>query len=321
MKRRKFLLGSSAALASGGFLTGTGAFSSASANRSVAVRVVGDENAFLGLSEQGREADGVLFDADLPRTEPETFEIVNQSPTAISEMTVDLLDGNLEFLTDTATKAGNEDCDVHITERSHRVRIENLCPGQAVRDITVRIPSAEPNGSVRDTLRFEGDGEGLQIEAQRTLELVPLVEDVRFTGAGGIQFDTNADDGFDIVSWVAEDTDAGPKGLGDDSQGGISSGASPDEGNSSRNGVDVRGLQPGEITEFSRDPGFVPGDRQQYKLKGNPGGGTGYVAIYFPGVDRSYHHPEFDPETHVIDNWGQGKEKSEPVDGNIARFW
>lgn len=49
MKRRKFILGTGAAAASGASLLGSGAFTSVSAERSIAVDVVGDADAFLRL--------------------------------------------------------------------------------------------------------------------------------------------------------------------------------------------------------------------------------------------------------------------------------
>ncbi|MGM0605467.1 MAG: hypothetical protein ACQETB_07315 [Halobacteriota archaeon] len=41
-----------------------------------------------------------------------------------------------------------------------------------------------------------------------------------------------------------------------------------------------------------------------------PGGVSGIVAVYVHEADRSWHHPEFDPDSLALTNWGQG-----PADG------
>jgi hypothetical protein len=50
MKRRKFILGTGAAAASGASLLGSGAFTSVEADRNLAIDVAGDANAFLRLA-------------------------------------------------------------------------------------------------------------------------------------------------------------------------------------------------------------------------------------------------------------------------------
>lgn len=313
MKRRKFLLGSSAALATGGLLTGTGAFSSAEVDRDVTIEVVGDRDAYLGLREEDMEEEELLFGGDLPRIEPETFDIINQSATEITEMKVRLLDERLEFM-ETASATGE-----HTTVTSpdkHSLTFENLHPGEKITDVKIRIPTAELNGVVRDRLLFEVDGPGLSIEAERTLELVPLVERVRFRGAGGVHFTTNAREPFKIVYWVAgqiqiDSNDEGSESDGDESDGnGTQDGSngSPDDENS-------QGLPPGDILRYDRfeDHSFRPGQH----LQGRRDGGPGYVAVYIPATDRSYYHPYYAPDTDRIERWGQGPRDAIVTDGKI----
>lgn len=58
-------------------------FTRSAAERDSAVELVGDENGYLGLTEDGLETGGVLFE-DGPRTTPATFAVVNQLPEPIS---------------------------------------------------------------------------------------------------------------------------------------------------------------------------------------------------------------------------------------------
>jgi hypothetical protein len=163
VKRRKFLLGSSAVFASGGFLTGTRAFSSAEVERSVQIEVVGDQNAYLGLTEDQMDEGGVLFGAEMPRIESESFNVINQSTSQVS-ITIELSHGNLRF-----TAPGEK-----IGENEDTIEVEGLKPGEDLTGVTVGLPK-ELNGStgIGDILSFEVDGDGLHIEAERTLQLKP----------------------------------------------------------------------------------------------------------------------------------------------------
>ena len=170
MNRRKFLLGSSATLASAGFLTGTGAFTSAEAERNVKIEVVGDKYAYLGLREDQIKEEGVLFGTDMPRTAPEEFKLTNQTATAV-DIDIKLLKGNLEF--DEWT-IGNEDKVDGVSVETNTLTIEGMEPGAKVSEVTIDIPGTS-EFSVDDTLRFEVTGEDndLYIEAERVLTLEP----------------------------------------------------------------------------------------------------------------------------------------------------
>jgi hypothetical protein len=70
MNRRKFVIGLGAASVSGSALTGSGAFTSTSADRSVSITTAPDDRAFLKLTERGAGRrsfeDGEIIGFDLP---------------------------------------------------------------------------------------------------------------------------------------------------------------------------------------------------------------------------------------------------------------
>lgn len=168
MRRRKFLLGSMALFASGGFLTGAGAFSSTTVERGVRIEVVGDEDAYLGLSDGQTEEEGVLFGVDMPRTAPEKFNVRNQTATAV-DIDIELTEENLKF---TGWDADNK-VD-HVSVEGNTLIIEGMEAGTKVSDVGLDIPGTSES-PVSDTLRFEvaGEDDGLHIEAERDLRLEP----------------------------------------------------------------------------------------------------------------------------------------------------
>ncbi len=169
MRRRKFLLGLTAGLAGASFLTGTGAFSSTEAERSVEITVVGDDDAFLGLREDEMSDGGVLYGTDTPREAPETFDITNQS-AGIVGIDIKLQDGELKF-----TDADADDTDVeNVDVEDDHLTIRGMNPGAKVSDVTVAI-SGTTSGESKDILSFDVTGEdhGLHIEADRELSLKP----------------------------------------------------------------------------------------------------------------------------------------------------
>lgn len=173
MRRRTFLLGTSAVLASGGFLTGSGAFSTTAANRDVAIAIVGDRDAYLGLSTDDMDG-GVLFE-DGTRTAPEQFDIYNRTA---SDVSIDVtLDGTLRF---TGASADSASVDVE----DHHLTIRSLAPGEGVSDVTVDLSEKYSSGSLQDTLSFDVEGDGIQIEADRTLNLEPSVVAVELPNIG-----------------------------------------------------------------------------------------------------------------------------------------
>lgn len=315
MRRRKFILASSAALATGGFFTGTGAFTSAEVDRDITVEIVGDGDAYLGLSEDEMPEDGVLFGTDLPRIEPETFDVINQSATEITEMTITLDDENLEFMDVDSPGGGTS-----VSVGTYSVQIENLSPGQAVTDVKIRIPTSDLksglNGTVSDRLLFEVDGPGLYIEAERTLELEPLVQQVLFRGAGGVDITTNAREPFEVLYWSAsqmliDSDDDDDQDDGNSSQANNETDSEADEGN--------QGLPPGEISRY--DTNRVEVRPTGRTLRGALDDGPGYFAVYFPAVDRTYYHPHFVPGTDSelprIAQWGQGRRETNITDGKL----
>jgi len=139
----------------------TAGFSTAQVERDVQVEVVADDEALLGLTEDGGNDGDVLFE-DGPGDVPATFDVINQTTDDITvEMT---LDGGLKFV-DLEPSNGSEcegeddDC-LRVT-----VSIGN--------DEEVKIGTDELNGSesVTGTIRFHVEGDGLEIDAERTVEL------------------------------------------------------------------------------------------------------------------------------------------------------
>lgn len=193
MKRRKFLLGSSAALASAGFLTGTGAFSSAEVKRDVKIVVVSDSEGYLGLSEDGAEMTEYLFGDEGYREAPETFQITNQTTTTV-EVDLSLKENNLVF---------NEPQDSDFPKI--------LDPGEPI-DVEVSLP----DGTGReDTLVFDvtgEDGKAVEIHAERMLKLEPQPVGATISGGGSIdaEFVVQEPDAAVIENFVANRTKFDP---------------------------------------------------------------------------------------------------------------
>lgn len=117
MKRRKFLLGSSAVLASGVLVSGSGAFSSTEVERGVTVEVVPDDEAYVGyeavpgnkldlivsigewpeksLVEVGNRLTGELSVTDVTVESGEIGVDVTTKPTDIPPGETDTIDGSL----------------------------------------------------------------------------------------------------------------------------------------------------------------------------------------------------------------------------------
>lgn len=166
MKRRKLLLGSGAIFASGGFMTGTQAFSSAEVERNVKIEIVGDKNAILGLKEDEMGEDGVLFGGHGSRTAPETFDVINQHSAPV-DIDITLLEGKLEF-TDVDSSEGEESIELN----PYLISITDLQSGTQISDVTIEISQLNSRYKT-DTLQFEVEGDGLHINAKRELTLEP----------------------------------------------------------------------------------------------------------------------------------------------------
>lgn len=269
MKRRTFLLGSSALFASGAFATGTGAFSSGELDRDADVAVVGDDEAYLALTTEDGEPTVGLYSAEGPFQVPKPITIANQLDQAIA-ITIES--------PDPITLDGEEDVafDLDVGE-------DNV--------VVVDLTDNEP---IEATLEISADGDGVQIEATRTIDLEPLfdVHEVFFRGAGGVDIRATTTAPYRIEYWVATEID------------------SPGNGGNSENGGtngNGGGLPPGEITQLENlSKSGLDGNGSTEKLRGAGDGGPGYVAVYVPEIETSYYHPRFDPETREIENWGSG---------------
>ncbi|WP_144921999.1 hypothetical protein [Halorubrum salsamenti] len=104
MERRKFVIGMGSLVAGGAAATGTGAFASVEATRSVNVNVAGDGSAYLGLEDTSPYADrngkklqldfaangegGAGINADSVSTFDGVFRIVNNGPNDL-DITID----------------------------------------------------------------------------------------------------------------------------------------------------------------------------------------------------------------------------------------
>ncbi|ELZ17389.1 hypothetical protein C476_15575 [Natrinema limicola JCM 13563] len=134
------IVGSSSVLA-----VDTTSFSTAKADRDIRVAVVDDADAYLGLTDDGVEDGGLLFEGDA-RQSPASFDVINQLPEPI---TVTLAADEFRF--DTSG--------------------DRLGPGERV---TVEIDPAasQPaSGTVTGTIEIDASGDGIQIEAERDLTL------------------------------------------------------------------------------------------------------------------------------------------------------
>lgn len=202
MKRRKFLLGSSAALASVGFVSGTGAFSSAEVERGVKIEVVSDENGYLGLKEDGGNDGDLLFGFDRPRIESERFTVRNQTNSSVS-ITIILQNENFRF---TSPNPGDDDQSLH----------RELQPGEDIPNVTISLVETLYSSDVQEgTILFQVDGEGLHIEAERTLRLEPeeIEADVQLANINApIKIKNVADPDIDTVEVAGQEVDTTSQG-------------------------------------------------------------------------------------------------------------
>ena len=225
MRRRQFLLGSSAVLASGTLLTGTTAFSSSELDRSVDIAVVADEHGYLGLSEGDSEETELLFDGKA-RTAAVKFRVTNQTSSPV----------NIDIYLDTLVFTGADgpaDGSATVSVSKRTIKITDLPSGNSVTDITVDVPNYT-RPQFPGVLSFDVTGEdgGIQITADRalTLEVPELTANVKLANINspinialpgsatvdgttvtaivdGVEFDTTSAGGSDNLKIDYDDSD------------------------------------------------------------------------------------------------------------------
>jgi len=151
----------------------TAGFSTAQVERDVQVEVVADDEALLGLTEDGGNDGDVLFE-DGSREAPTSFEVINQTA---NDLTVEMtLEGDLEFV-DAKLSNGNK-----LEENGTHCLKAEVPIGEEIEEVVIGIPGSELDGSnqVTDTIHFHVEGDGLQIDAERTVELEPEETETNF---------------------------------------------------------------------------------------------------------------------------------------------
>ena len=291
MKRRKLLLGSSALLASGAFISGSGAFSSVESEREISVAVANDKEAYLGLeTDEDGEVTVGLLSAEGPFEAPQTITVGNH-------LTEEL---EVKIESDDAITLDSE----NDTSDSDSVRFD-LGIGE-YEDVEVDL---KENEELDAELDITAEGDSVSVSAARNIKLEPAlrIDEVIFQGAGGVDIHAISSGPSELVYWVADEIEStkSEEVSEDNSSNNHSSGSEGSGRSGSRS--------PGKITSFNRFevPNFGPDD----KLRGEPHGG--HVAVYFPQLDTSYHHPEFNPDTNKIDNWGQGNLSGTEFEGKV----
>lgn len=139
-------------------------FSNARVERASHVETVDDADAYLGLTADGIEERGLLFDGT-PRRPPATFDVVNQLPEPIAvTLTVD----TLRFESADGAEVSDDRLVVGGAESGR------LGPGERIENITVE-PGPRREGAadetVSGTIEIEATGDETRIEAERNLTL------------------------------------------------------------------------------------------------------------------------------------------------------
>lgn len=164
MKRTRRAALATIAGSSGVLAIETMGFSTAGLERDAQVRTAGDANAYLGLTADGVEEGGVLFEGD-PRQPPTTFDVINQltEPIAVT-LTVE----HFRF----RSADGNPVSDDRVIRRESAN--ERLGPGERIADVTVGLdPERDGTGgeTVTGTIGIEAAGDETTVEAERELTL------------------------------------------------------------------------------------------------------------------------------------------------------
>jgi phage gp45-like len=304
VKRRKFLLGSSALFASGGLLTGTGAFSSTEAEREIRTRVEDDSDAYLRLvtDEDGNPEVGLL-DADGPFKAPKKITIENQL-SSDHELNITVKSNHEKVRLD---KKGDESDDKKGDESDDKKGDSitfGISEGEA-QDIEINL---KENIEIEAKLDINAeDNESVVIDATRTIELEPHIEvqEVTFRGNGGIDIEAIATAPYSIQYYIATDT-KNSTGKGPGTQA-----AKKDKNKNTGSRAT------GRVRDFkTRTVHDIPSNEKK-KIRGRPGGGPVYIAVYFPLIDKTYYHPKFNPDNNTIESRGQGSKGSKSAEGNI----
>ncbi|MCU4926163.1 hypothetical protein OB905_09235 [Halobacteria archaeon AArc-dxtr1] len=268
MNRRRFVLGTLAVTGGSSLLIGSSAFSTGRAERDLTIDVVGDDEAVLQL----RYGDVDLTDvgASPPHEETTIVELGNlfESDIEIAEFEVNV-DGPLS---------------ASDLEYPDSLDIGETAP------VTVAVNCAAPEGASATVLfdvAVTGEGVAARTTKSRAIEVTcGAAEPVTFAGSGNIHIPEWVDGSGGVDYWTAAEIE----------EGNDAPGAGTGNGN---------GRPPGEITAFDRGTvdDFDPGVPLQAQTDG---GTSGFVAVYIPAIDASYHHPGFDPSTGEIDSWDGG---------------
>lgn len=161
MKRRHMLASMGAFTAGGSLVIGSGAFSSVEANREVAVDVVGDPDAYLGLvypSEGGESEPQKVVVASGEREN--LFKATNQVTAEIEEFNLEILEGEGDFDTIELHEKDTENCIQPETDEfgvgdCAQIEIELEC-------------SEEVTGTLELEIEAKGEGEHFDIIGVRT---------------------------------------------------------------------------------------------------------------------------------------------------------
>ena len=279
MKRRKLLLYGGAAVAGSGTLVGSGAFSSAQVERGVHVSVADDANAYLALTGRDSEdEDGVgLYGADEAFDAPATVTVRNQ---LTSRLTVEI-QGSAGSAVVTLVTDDDDDDSTGAVEF-------DIGTGDG-QDVEVDV---DDYGTIEVTLEIEARGEGVSIDATRTIQVEnpepkPEVESVTFKGGGNARVSPSG-------QTIEAEVIVLPPG--------------------SKNSFDVGDLErrPSNGTLELNTSKAVRGQLSVPESDaGNEKANDGrIVAIYFPELNITYVHPDYDlDEEHIPDNWGSSDGK------------
>ena len=279
MRRRTFLLGSTATFASAGLLTGTGAFTSTEGERGIDVDVADDERALLALTTdengEGTVDTHGLLDADEWFHTPQKITIENQLTHAVPVRI---------------------ETDDDVTDPDS-IEADDLGPGETE---TIEIDLPE-NGEVDANLHIIAGGdadESTAIVVTRSLKLQSYVPE--FAGNGdaflhpeGLEVEVLALYGRTNPSARVEPDEAFTWNTSDDNQ---FKHAAPSTLAGSRNeSSGASGQSRNEIPGESNQP-------QNAESDGNPS--EKLLALYFEDRDLVYHNPRHDPEDiEFPDEW------------------
>ncbi|ELY68305.1 hypothetical protein C489_07670 [Natrinema versiforme JCM 10478] len=173
-------------------------FSTAGVDRNVRVETVGDADAYLGLTAEGVEDGGVLFEGPTRRP-PVAFDVVNQLPEPIA---VTLTADGLAFVSADGEPVADDRFVRGATDG------ERLDPGERIEAVTVGLPPGDDGAAgetVTGSIGIVADGEETRIEADRDLNLErPAIT----VGAARLDVSQPAGGGFDH-RWHLKHVDTG----------------------------------------------------------------------------------------------------------------